>query len=247
MSRQIDRNTPEHPGDDARPSRIGIFRPLRIRDFKLLWTGMSVSMLGDGVFWVALAWQVYQLSDAPTALSVVGIAWTLPMVVFLLVAGIVTDRIQRRKVMILGDVIRGTAVVTMGILSITGTIELWHLILLSALFGVGDAFFGPAFGAIVPDIVPPGLIVEANSLDQFVRPVTFMMLGPAVRGLTIDAFGVGQAFVLDAITFAFSAVMLLKMSPRPVGKRKQFRGAPPSTNSKRAFATPDRRRGCGRR
>jgi MFS family permease len=181
---------------------------------------MSVSMLGDGVFWVALAWQVYQLSDAPTALSVVGIAWTLPMVVFLLVAGIVTDRIQRRKVTILADVIRGIAVVTMGILSVTGTVELWHLVLLSGLFGVGDAFFGPAFGAIVPDIVPPGLIVEANSLDRFVRPLTFMMLGPAVGGLTIDAFGVGQAFVLDAITFAFSEAMLLKMSSRPVEKKE---------------------------
>jgi hypothetical protein len=57
---------------------------LRIRDFKFLWVGMPVSMLGDGVFWVAFAWQVYRLSDVPTALSVVGLAWTIPMVVFLL-------------------------------------------------------------------------------------------------------------------------------------------------------------------
>lgn len=208
-------------------SRIGILRPLGIRDFKLLWLGMSVSMLGDGVFWVALAWQVYRLSDAPTALSIVGIAWTLPMVFFLLGAGLVTDRIERRRVMIFADVVRGCAVGAMGVLSVTGSIELWHLIVLSGVFGVGDAFFGPAFGAIVPDIVPPNLIVEANSLDQFVRPLSLIMLGPAVGGLTIDAFGVGQAFLLDAATFAFSGVMLLRISARPLQKKDSitFAGA----------------------
>lgn len=216
----------ESPPNSPR-SRIGILRPLGIRDFKLLWLGMSVSMLGDGVFWVALAWQVYRLSDAPTALSIVGIAWTLPMVFFLLGAGLVTDRIERRRVMIFADVVRGCAVGAMGVLSVTGSIELWHLIVLSGVFGVGDAFFGPAFGAIVPDIVPPNLIVEANSLDQFVRPLSLIMLGPAVGGLTIDAFGVGQAFLLDAATFAFSGIMLLRISARPPEKKDSitFAGA----------------------
>lgn len=209
----------EAPESASRSARVGILRPLKIRDFRLLWTGMAVSMLGDGVFWVALAWQVYDLSNAPTALSVVGLAWTAPMVLFLLGAGVVSDRIERRKVMLIGDVIRGVAVAAMGVLSLTGAVELWHLIALAALFGVGDAFFGPAFGAIVPDIVPPELIVEANALDHFVRPVTFTMLGPALGGISIEAFGLGQAFLLNAVTFAFSGAMLLLMKARPMAKK----------------------------
>jgi Transmembrane secretion effector len=207
------------PETGPRRARVGILRPLRIRDFRLLWTGMAVSMLGDGVFWVALAWQVYRLSDAPTALSVVGLAWTTPMVLFLVGAGIVSDRMERRKVMLIGDAIRGVAVGALGLLSIMGVIELWHLIALSALFGVGDAFFGPAFGAIVPDLVPPELIVEANALDHFVRPLTFTMLGPALGGLVIDVLGLGQAFLFDAATFAFSGATLLLMKARPMEKK----------------------------
>jgi MFS family permease len=210
----------QQPEEVSTRSRVAILSPLRIRDFRLLWSGMSVSFLGDGVFWVALAWQVYRLSDAPTALSIVGFAWTVPMVVFVLGAGVLSDRMERRKVMVLADIIRGAAVAAMGILSLTGVIQLWHLIVLAAVFGVGDAFFGPAFGAIVPDIVPPGLIVEANALDHFVRPVMFTMLGPAIGGLTVEVFGLGQAFLLDAATFAFSAVMLLRMNPRPLASKE---------------------------
>ena len=73
-----------------------ILEPLRHRDFRLLWSGMTVSLIGDGIFLVALAWQVYELSDAPTALSLVGLAMTIPHVVFLLLGGVVSDRFDRR-------------------------------------------------------------------------------------------------------------------------------------------------------
>ena len=81
---------------------LRILRPLGIRDFALLWTGMTVSLLGDGIYFVAIAWQVYELSNAPTALSIVGVAWTLPQVLFLLLSGVISDRFDRRRVMILG-------------------------------------------------------------------------------------------------------------------------------------------------
>jgi MFS family permease len=199
--------------------RFKLLRPLSIRDFSLLWTGMGISMLGDGVTFVALAWQVYELSNVPTAMSVVGVAWSLPMVVFLLVGGVVSDRFDRRRVMIASDVVRGIAVASMGVLSITGHIELWHVLVLIALYGVGEAFFAPAFGAIVPDIVPGHLLVEANSLEQFVRPAAFQMLGPALGGFAIAFFermggGVGDVFLIDAGSFAVSAVCLALMRTR---------------------------------
>jgi MFS family permease len=166
---------------------------LRIRDFALLWAGMSISLVGDGVYFVALAWQVYDLSDSPTALSVVGLAWTLPLALFVLLGGVVTDRVERRRVMIAADLVRALAVAVIGILSLTGAIELWHLIVMAAVFGTGDAFFGPAFTSIVPQIVPRELLLQANALDQFVRPLGFMLLGPALGGWIVATFGPGEA------------------------------------------------------
>jgi MFS family permease len=196
--------------------RFKMLAPLRLRDFRLLWTGMTVSLLGDGIFLVAIAWQVYQLTNAPTALAVVGLAMTVPHVLFLLLGGVVSDRIDRRRVMLGADIVRGLAIGAMGILSISGSVELWHLMALSAAYGAGTAFFGPAFDAIVPDIVPADLLGEANSLDQFVRPTAFRLLGPAVGGALIASVGVGWAFVLDGASFAVSVLTLLLMRARPI-------------------------------
>src|SRR5438105_10896942 len=83
---------------------------MAVRDFRLLWTGMSVSMIGDGVFLVALAWQVYALSSAPAALAAVGLAITIPHVLFVLIGGVVSDRVDRRRVMLAADAVRCVAV-----------------------------------------------------------------------------------------------------------------------------------------
>ena len=195
-------------------SRVRLLAPLRNRDFRLLWSGMCASLLGDGVFLVAIAWQVYALSNAPAALAVVGIAMTVPTIVFLLIGGVVSDRIDRRRVMLAADVIRALAVGTMAILSLTGTIEVWHIVGLVAVYGAGQAFFAPSFDAIVPDILPVSELAQANSLDHFVRPLALRLAGPALGGLMIDAVGVGAAFALDALSFLVSAGCLLAMASR---------------------------------
>ena len=194
---------------------------LRIRDFALLWAGMSVSLIGDGVYFVALAWQVYDLSGSPTALSLIGVAWTLPLALFVLLGGVVTDRVERRRVMIAADLVRALAVAVIGVLSLSGVIELWHLVVMAALFGTGEAFFGPAFTSIVPQIVPRELLLQANALDQFVRPLGFMLLGPALGGWIVATFGPGEAFVFDAGTFLVSALALAFLSPRPLAVREE--------------------------
>jgi MFS family permease len=200
--------------------RIKIVQPLKLRDFSLLWAGMTVSMLGDGIYFVAIAWQVLRLSNAPTALSAVGVAWTLPQVVFLLVGGVVSDRLDRRTILLASDVVRGLAIGALGLLSVSGTLELWHIVALVAVYGAGEAFFMPAFGAIVPDIVPQDLLVEANALDQFVRPVAFRLLGPALGGLLVALWGPGEAFLIDGASFALSAVcvLLMRSQRRPVAR-----------------------------
>ncbi|MGH3041737.1 MAG: MFS transporter [Gaiellaceae bacterium] len=194
--------------ETGRLSRVGILRPLRIRDFALLWAGATVSLMGDGVYVVAIAWQVYTLSDSPTALSLVGLAWTLPLGLFVLVGGVISDRFERRRIMIAADIVRACAAGAIGALSLTGAIELWHLIALAAVFGTGEAFFGPAFTSIVPQIVPRHLLLQANSLDQFIRPFAFLLVGPALGGWLVAALGPGQAFVLDGATFLVSALAI---------------------------------------
>lgn len=194
--------------------RSPLLRPLAIRDFALLFGGMTISLIGDGMYTIAIAWQVYQLSNAPTALSIVGIAWSVPVVVFVLVGGILSDRVDRRRIMLAADVVRGTAVLVMGALSVAGVLELWHVIVIVAVYAVGEAFFGPAFGAIVPDIVPASQLVQANSLNQVIEPIGLRLAGPAIGGFVIAAIGVGNAFLLDAVTFAVAAGAVFAMSTR---------------------------------
>lgn len=202
------------PETTAGLARVGILRPLRIRDFALLWAGAAVSLAGDGVYVVALAWQVYALSDSPTALSLVGVAWTLPIGLFVLVGGVVSDRFERRRIMIAADLVRAAAAAGIAALSLSGAIELWHLIALAAVFGTGEAFFGPAFTSIVPQIVPRHLLLQANSLDQFIRPFAFLLVGPALGGWLVAALGPGEAFVLDACTFLVSATAVFLIRRR---------------------------------
>ena len=200
-------------GHGGGQNRVRLLAPLRHRDFRLLWSGMCVSLLGDGIFLVAMAWQVYALSNAPTALAIVGITMTVPTIAFLLLGGVVSDRFDRRRVMVAADVLRGLAVGLMALLSLTGVIELWHIAALAAVYGAGTAFFSPSFDALVPEVLPPGDLAQANALDQFVRPIALRLAGPALGGVLIDLFGAGTAFALDAASFLVSAAAPLAMAP----------------------------------
>ena len=197
------------------PLGMRILRPLRIRDFALLFGGTTVSMFGDGIYIVAIAWQVYDLSNAPTALSLVGVAWTLPMVLFLLVGGVLGDRFDRRRLMIGADALRALAIGVIAVLAFAGALELWHLVALVAVYGAGEALFAPNFQAVVPDVVPQRLLVQANSLQQLAEPVAYRFVGPAAGGLLIAAIGTDAAFAVDAATFLVSLVCIALMRPLP--------------------------------
>ena len=205
-------------GRGERPRTGGalrILRPLRNRDFGFLWSGMTVSLLGDGIYLVAIAWLVLRISNSPSALGAVGVAWSLPQIVSLLWGGVASDRFDRRMVMIVADITRGVPIGLIGLLSIGGVLELWHVFVLVAFAGVGEGIFMPAFTSVVPDVVPKSQIVEANALDQFVRPLALRFAGPALGGVLLAAAGAGVAFLVDAATFAFSAVMISAMRKVP--------------------------------
>jgi len=167
--------------------RVKLAGPLRHQRFLLLMTGMCVSLLGDGVFLVALTWQVYLMSNAPGALSFVGIAISGPQVLFLLLGGAVSDRMDRRRIMLASDLVRGMVLVTTGVLTVGGRLHLADLYVLGAAYGAATAFFGPAYEAAIPDLVPADLLVQANSLDQLARPLALALAGPALGGWLIGA------------------------------------------------------------
>ncbi len=206
-------------------SRVNLFSPLRHRDFRLLWAGMTISLLGDGIFLVAMAWQAYELWNAPAALSILGIGMTVPTLVFLLPAGILSDRLDRRMVMLWADIGRALVVGVLALLALTDLLTFWHLLAIVAVYGIGTAFFTPAFEAIVPDVVPGKDLPAANSLDQFVRPITLRLLGPALGGVLVATAGTGAAFALDALSFVASTVAVFAMTP-PVHPRSDHAESP---------------------
>jgi MFS family permease len=201
----------DRPGGLARGHLLS---PLRHRDFRVLWAGMAVSLLGDGIFLIAIAWESYSLWNAPAALSIVGIGMAVPTVAFLLAGGIVSDRHDRRLVMMWADGVRAVAVAVLAGLVIAGSLQFWELVVLVAIYGSGTAFFTPAFEAVVPDLLPVEDLPAANSLDQFVRPVALRLAGPLLGG-TLVAAGAGLAFAVDAASFGASLVAVAAIRSRP--------------------------------
>jgi hypothetical protein len=193
--------------------RSGILTPLRDRDFRLLWTGATASLLGDGAFLVALAWQVYTMSGGPTGMSLVGIAMTVPTITFLLIGGVASDRFERRWLLVGADLLRAVALALLAGLTIGGQIELWHVVVLAALYGTGAAFHAPAFDALVPEILDGDRLTQANALDQLMRPLALRLAGPALGGVLVGVAGAGGVFVLDCATFLMAAGTVLLMAP----------------------------------
>jgi MFS family permease len=190
-------------------TRIGLLRPLGSRDFRLLWAGMTASLVGDGIFLVAIAWTAYSLWNTPVSLSIVGIAMTVPTIACLLLGGVISDRFDRRRVLLCSDLGRGLVVGLLALLAMTHELDFTMLTVIVAAYGVGAAFFTPAFESMVPTIVAPEDLAQANALDQFVRPIALRLIGPALGGWLIAIVGVGPAFAIDAASFFISAVTVL--------------------------------------
>ena len=189
--------------------------PLKRRDFRILWTGMAVSLLGDGIFLVAVAWQAYAISDHPSALALIGVATSAPQVAFLLVGGAVSDRFSRRAVLFWADALRALAVAVLSALVAEGDARLFELCLAGAVIGTATAFASPAFEALVPQLVPETELTQANAFEQFVRPGAIQLAGPALGGIAVAVLHPWGSFALDAATFAFSAFCARRISVLP--------------------------------
>lgn len=176
--------------------------------------GTLVSLLGDGIYVVAIAFAVLAISHGPAALSLVGLTWSVGILAFVLVGGVLADRRDKRHLLLAADALRLVALAGAGILSVAGLVAVWHLLLLSLVYGIGEGLSGPAMSAIVPELVPDSVLVEANALAGTLRPLALRMLGPALGGGIVALAGTGGALLVDAATFAVSIACLLAMRSR---------------------------------
>lgn len=208
--------------------RVGVLKPLRVRDFRLMWAGLAVSMVGDGVYIIALALLVLDdLGRSSSTLALVQGSVLLPQVTLILGAGVLADRLDRRRLMIAADAIRLVAIGAIGVLALMDVLTIPILIALAILYGIGMALFGPAFSSIVPTLVPEHLLVEANSMGMFMRPIAMMFLGPLLGGVLVDVFdGAALAFLVDAATFVVSGIAILLMRTRAVGRDPESSSSP---------------------
>jgi MFS family permease len=182
-------------------------RALRHRPFALLWTGQTISRLGDSLYRIALAWWVLEETGSATAMSTVLVVSFLPMVLFLLVGGVVVDRLPRFRVLFASDVLNGLVVGAVALLAATGRLEVWHVYIAGALFGLAEAFFYPAYAASVPQVVPPEALPSANALTGLSYQITGVV-GPAIGAAMVAVGGTPSAFGLDSLSFFVSAAFL---------------------------------------
>jgi MFS family permease len=179
--------------------------------FRLLFLGQALSVVGDRMTAVVLPFAVLAAGGSVTEVGIVAAAQFLPFVLFSLVAGVVADRVDRRRVLIASDVVRLVCQASAGALLLTGTAEVWHLAALAAGFGIGDAFFSPAFTGLLPQtIAEPHHLQPANAL----RGMSFStgsIVGPVLGGLLVAGVGEGGALLADAATFAVSVGCLLRL------------------------------------
>ena len=189
---------------------------LRSRSFRLLWLGQSVSLIGDALVIVAIGLFVTRLTGDPGDVGVVLAAYSVPLVLFVLLGGVVADRLPRQWVMVAADTVRGTVHLTLAVLIVTGWVRIWHMVVIGVVFGASQAFFQPAYTGLVPQTVPESDIQSAQALGGVSRELA-SFVGPALATFLVLTVGGAAAFALDGVTFAISALTLLGVQARQRG------------------------------
>jgi len=190
--------------------RLPFARALHSRPFALLWTGQTISALGDGAFVTALSWQALQLTGSAMAMGMVVLAQTLPMILLLLLGGVVADRFPRQQVLLWSDASRAVAVLLIAALGMQHLLQLWQLILLALFFGTVRGFFSPAYQSIIPQLVSKGDLPSANSLTELSYQL-YCSLGPMLGASCVAFAGPAAAFAFDGLTFIISALCLVAL------------------------------------
>ena len=192
------------------------FHALRHPDFRLLWSGQTISLIGDMAFLTALGWKTFTIAGS-NKLGLVLAAQGAGLLATLLIGGALADRYDRRSMMIVSDLWRFAAVAALAALDFSGRLDFSSLIVLATIVGLGDGFFYPAVGGIVPLVVNAAQLPSANSLMGVAR-WSSVLAGPSLAAFLYHGAGSAWVFAIDALTFVVSAALMLMARPRSVEK-----------------------------
>jgi MFS family permease len=192
-------------------------RALDHRNYRLFFSGQSISLIGTWMTRIATSWLVYRLTNSALLLGVVGFVGQLPSFLLAPVAGVMVDRWNRRRLLVATQVLAMAQSLVMAVLTLTGVIKIWHVIALSAFQGVVNAFDMPARQAFVVEMVDnPDDLSNAIALNSSMVNAA-RLLGPSIAGVIIAAVGEGWCFMLDGVSYlAVIASLLLMALPRAV-------------------------------
>jgi MFS family permease len=188
-------------------------RVLRHRDFRYLFLGQAASQIGDRAVIVALALYITQRSGSPSELGVILFAQALALVLLLLLGGVWADRLPRHRIMVATDVVRAMLHALLAGLILFGRPAVWEIAAIETLFGAAQAFFQPAYSGLLPQTVPEARIQDARAVTESMANLAFLV-GPVIATALVLGLGAWEAFALDAATFALSAALLMRVTPR---------------------------------
>jgi MFS family permease len=194
--------------------RFTVLAVLKEQNFRRFFIGQSMSLLGDNMVGVALAFAVLDLTGSPADLGYVMAARSLPLIAVLLIGGVIADRFPRRRLMVSADLARFLGQGTMATLLISGHARIWELAALQAVHGTASAVFNPASAGLIPSLVAGGRLQQANALRGLAISIG-NIAGPAMAGVLVAVTSPGWVIAADAATFAASGVMLSRLRLPP--------------------------------
>jgi MFS family permease len=188
-----------------------IFSSLGSRNYRIYFIGQGVSLIGTWIQNIALSWLVYRLTGSVFLLGLIGFTSQIPTFILSPIAGVLTDRYDRFRIMVLAQTFFMLQALTMGILVLFNLVQVWHIIMLSLFFGIISAFDSPARHSLVIDLVDdPKDLGNAIALNSAIFNGA-RLVGPAIAGLTIAAVGEGICFMLNAASFVAVIYALLQI------------------------------------
>jgi MFS family permease len=196
-----------------RVRQFSLWQPLAVRDFRLLWLGHNVSLFGDQFYLIALPWLTLRLTGSAVALGTVLMIAGGTRALFQLLGGALSDSVSSNLLMVASNVIRAVVTALIAVVVLLGVTQLWHLYILSFIFGMVDAVFFPAFMATIPTLVTRDHLPAGNAVLRGTGRLMALM-GPAAAGILISTTSLTVAFAVDAATFVFAAAMIGLMKKR---------------------------------
>jgi MFS family permease len=189
------------------------FRALRHRDYRLWWFGQMVSLVGTWIQFVAQNWLVYRLTGSPAMLGLVNFVGLVPTLPLSLWAGSLADRFDKRRIVIIAQIMLFVQAAILAALTVTGVVRVWHVMVMAFVFGVARALDVPARQSFVIEMVGKEDLTNAIALNSTIFNIA-RTAGPAVAGLLVMAIGEGLAFVVNAVSFlpVIGALLMMRTS-----------------------------------